>query len=71
MNAGTSDDLPSVCSASGLIVPVTEMAEVAISRPMRSAPASPMNIFAGCQLSGRNPAHAPTRMAAMTPARLK
>jgi len=47
------------------------IADVAIRRPTSSAPASPMNILAGCQLRGRKPTHAPTRMAAIREARLK
>ena len=69
MYAGSRYD-PDV-RVSVLICPVIEIADDAINRPTRSAPASPMNIFAGCQLNGRNPAHAPIRMALMSAARLK
>ena len=51
--------------------PVTEMAEVAMSSPTSSAPASPMNSRAGCQLSGRKPTQAPTSTAVSRDARLK
>ena len=57
--------------STGSICPVTATAEAAISIPTRSAPASPMKSRAGCQLSGRNPAHAPITTAAMNCARLK
>ena len=51
--------------------PVTEMADAAMSSPTSSAPASPMNSFAGWKFSGSSPMHAPIRMAVVSDARLK
>ena len=42
-----------------------------MSSPSMSAPASPMNSFAGLQFRGRKPMHAPISTAAMNDARLK
>ena len=68
MKAGKSCDR---LTAVGSTWPVIAIADVAISRPTKSAPASPMNSFAGRQLSGKKPTQAPTRMAAISEARLK
>ncbi|OUD82506.1 hypothetical protein CMMCAS02_06235 [Clavibacter michiganensis subsp. michiganensis] len=69
-NAGSSCERPNV-SGFGSISPVTAIALVAMRRPTSSAPASPMKSFAGCQLNGRKPRHAPMRIALMRDARLK
>ena len=42
----------------------------ASNTPRNNAPASPMMIFAGCQLNGRKPTHTPTMMIATSGAML-
>ena len=67
MNAGSSCSEP---IDAGSICPVTVTVETAMSIPITSAPPSPMKIFAGCQLKGRNPRVAPSRTAITMEARL-
>ena len=62
MNAPSSWERPNSSlspTIAGSILPVIAIADVAISRPSMSAPASPMNSLAGRQFSGRKPMHAP------------
>ena len=68
MNAANSWSKPTPV---GFSWPVTEIAAVDMSSPMSIEPASPMKSFAGCQLSGRKPAQAPTSTIASSDARLK
>ena len=46
--------------------PPTTMVDAAMRRPSSSAPPSPMKIFAGWMLWGRNPMHAPSTTMAMS-----
>lgn len=55
-------------TVAGSMDPVTVIALVAISRPSNIAPESPMKIFAGLQLCGKNPTTIPRMMALISPA---